>query len=429
MSKLLCNPFCNPDMLKWLEQCHVTEIAKDVVEYEGFSGANFFLEPPTGNLFFMRDRDMVLMMDSGHHPFIRPKILEILNKFRKEGARELVLVMSHGHWDHGKNNDIIYEAGYDKVRFILPENEFATLNIPVHMTGSYAKAREYYDPCVLWNEGIPMLLEWFKVFPEFNDPKYQETWDKIRSLPKIYDSDKVFEAYESLMKNVLCPDISTYCIDKAEPLRLKDRVTRKYGDIILRGWPLGRFFLIHDASQSPGHISIYDPLNKLMITGDATLEINPPFFDVDFGNCIQICQQCLNMAEAGYITMATDAHRTSQWWSKNLKTAGVEPMGPMQLIDIARGQKECVEFYRMWVDYYGSLWDGVIKAHAAIGEATIPEIIVEMGKSTNKYVAFKLAIGMPRLPSSADMLVAKVLKETGAKRRVDKGRILFTPAV
>ena len=210
MSKLLCNPFCIPEMTKWLEQCHVTEIAKDVVEYEGFSGANFFLEPPTGNLFFMRDRDMVLMMDSGHHPFIRPKILEILNKFRKEGARELVLVMSHGHWDHGKNNDIIYEAGYDKVRFILPENEFATLNIPVHMTGSYAKAREYYDPCVLWNEGIPMLLEWFKVFPEFNDPKYQETWDKIRSLPKIYDSDKLFQAYESLMKNVLCPDLSTY---------------------------------------------------------------------------------------------------------------------------------------------------------------------------------------------------------------------------
>jgi hypothetical protein len=83
----------------------------------------------------------------------------------------------------------------------------------------------------------------------------------------------------------------------------------------------------------------------------------------------------------------------------------------------------------MWVDYFGSLWDEVIKAHAGIGEATIPEIMTELGKSTNKYVVFKRAIGLPRLPASVDMLVAKVLMETGAKRRVDGDRILFTPAV
>jgi hypothetical protein len=166
-----------------------------------------------------------------------------------------------------------------------------------------------------------------------------------------------------------------------------------------------------------------------MITGDATLEINPPFIDVDFGNCIQIIQQCLDMAKNGYINIATDCHRTSQWWTRNLKNAGVEPMGPLELVDMARGQQDCVDFYRMWLDAFGAWWDGVIKAHAALGEATVSEIIAEMSKSTNKYVKFKLAIGMPRLPSSADMLVAKVLMETGAKRHVKGGQITFTPAV
>jgi glyoxylase-like metal-dependent hydrolase (beta-lactamase superfamily II) len=417
-------------MINFLEQCHLTEIAPDVWHYEGFQGSSFFLEPPSGSIFFLRDGDMVMMMDSGHHPFQRKKILEVLNKLRKEGAKELVLVMSHGHWDHGKNNDVIYEAGYEKVRFLLPENEFNTLNIPVHMTGSYAKAREYYDPCTTWHDNFHLLLEWFSAFPEFNDPKYQSTWEKIRTLPKEYDSNKVFEAYVSLMKNVMCPDIRPYCIDKAAPLHLKDRVKRKYGDTILLGWPLGRFFLIHDASQSPGHISIYDPLHKLMITGDATLEINPPFIDGDLGNSMQICQQCLQMTKAGYIKLATDSHRTSQWWARNFKLwDGMEPIAPVELVDVARGQKECADFYRMWLDYFGSLWEAVIRAHASIGEATIPEIVSKMEKSADKYMKFKLVISLPRLPSSADMLVAKVLMETGAKRRVDGNRVLFSPAV
>lgn len=429
LSTLLCHPFCNPELLQLLEKCHVTEIASGVWEYEGFIGPNFFMEPPTGNIFFLRDGDMVMMVDSGHHPFMRTKILEVLGKLRKEGAKELILVMSHGHLDHGKNNDVIYEAGYEKVSFLLPENEFSTLNSPVHMVGSNARAREYYDPCILMHTSYPKLLEWFSGFSEFNDVRYQSTWDKIRALPKEYNSDKLFEAYGYLTKNVMCPDISTFCIERAEPLLLKNRVKRKYGETVLLGWPLGRFFLIHDASQSPGHISIYDPLNRLMITGDATLEVNPPFIDVDFGNCIQICQQCWRMAEAGYIELATDAHRTSQWWTRSFKTAGVEPMSQLELVDVARGRKECADFYRMWLDYYGSLWDGVIKAHAAIGEATVPEIIAEMHKSTNKYVAFKLAIGVPRLISNTEMLVTKVLIETGAQRRVDGNRILFTPAV
>lgn len=426
-TSLLCNPFCDPGMLKELEQSRVMEIAPDVWLLEGHAGTMFFTSPPTCNIFIMRDGDMVLMVDSGHHAFYRDRILSILRRFVQEGAKELILMVSHGHWDHGKNNDIIYEAGYERVRFLLPEPEFHTINIPDHMIANFHKAREYYDPLVMIPDGLRFYAEWAKAFPEYNDPKYQETWKIIESLPAEYDYDSAFAAWESVLTNVLCPDLSTYVIDKAEMLSLESRETRRYGDVEFQGWPVGRFFAIHDASQSPGHICIYDPLNKLMITGDATLEINPPFFDCGFNACIEICQKCLRMSEQGDIVMATDAHRTSQWWIRLFTAWGVEPLDPLQLVDAARGRDECTSFYKMWVDYFSSLREETLQAHSRIGEATVPEIVEELRRSTNKYVVFKLGLSMPYIPSVPELLVAKVLAEGGASRRVEGDRILFRP--
>ena len=59
---LLCHPFCNPQMFKDLEKTRVVEIAPDIWELEGYAGTTFFFEPPSGNIFIMRDGDLVLLM-------------------------------------------------------------------------------------------------------------------------------------------------------------------------------------------------------------------------------------------------------------------------------------------------------------------------------------------------------------------------------
>ena len=422
-TRLLCNPFCNPAMIEKLKKTRIFDLAQDVLMIEGYEGTPFFIEPPSGNIFIIRDGDMVLLMDTGHHPFYRQKILDILHKFAREGARDLVLVMSHGHWDHGKNNDIIYEAGYRSARFLLPEPEFHTLNIPAHMLGDWGKAIQYFDPGAMMQEGFKSFLQWARNFPEFSDPRYQEAWAVIESLPAEYDRHRMKEAWEALLTKVLCPDLSSYLIDRAEPLSLASRERRTLGDVEVLVWPLGRFFLIHDASQSPGHICIYDPKNKLMITGDATLEINPPFFDCNFGACIDICLKSKRLAEQGYIHLAADCHRTSQWWPW-----GTEPLAPIHMVDFARGQDECVAFYAMWVEYFTSLKRETLLAHSRLGEATVPEIVTELSKSQDKNVVFKFAMRLPLIPSSPEMLVTRILAESGATRRVEDDRILFTPS-
>lgn len=427
VSEMLCHPFCNPDMLAGLEKCRTMEIASDVWEIEGFAGKMILLEPPSGNIFFLRDADIVLMMDSGSHAFYRSLILEILIKLRREGARHLVLTLSHGHWGHGNNNDVIYEAGYESVRFLLPENGFAEMNAPVHMATDIEKVREYYDPLKMIAPHLKLFYDQAKNFPAFTEGKYQNAWRAIESLPEEYDPDAAFKAYRRLLGDVLYPDPAGHIIARAEPLTLADRERILIGKTEFKGWRIGRFFIIHDASQSPGHICVYDPKNKLMITGDAAFEINPPFFDCDFNACIDICRKCLELAENGFIEIATDCRRTSQWLPRLLESWGLEPLDRIQLVDAARGSEECMAFYGMWVDYYTSLKNEVLLAHSRIGEADVFEIVEELGKSKNKNVAFKMDLTMPNIPSSPEMLVAKVMMEAGASRRVDGERITFAP--
>jgi glyoxylase-like metal-dependent hydrolase (beta-lactamase superfamily II) len=405
----------------------VTEIVPDVWMLEGFAGKNFFLEPPSCNIFVLRDRDMVLLMDTGHHPFYRETMLEVLRRYSAEGVRQLILTLSHGHWDHGKNNDVIYEAGFEAARFLLPEPEMRTINVPAHMAWAMDEAMRYFDPFKMMAEGFKLLGGWARGFPAYEDPRYRKAWETISSLPDEYDRSRTRDAYRLLLTKILMPDLSTYIADRAELLRLESREERRFGEVVVQGWPMGRFFAIHDASQSPGHISIYDPQNRLMITGDTTLEINPPFFDCDFGNCIAMARKCRIMAEQGDITVATDCHRTSQFWPENLQAWGLQSLDPLQLIDVARGRDECVAFYQLWEDYFTQLRDETLAAHTRLGEATIEEIVAELGNSSNKNVVFKLSLDMPQMPSSPEMMVTRVLVENGASRREDGDRILFTP--
>jgi hypothetical protein len=248
-------------------------------------------------------------------------------------------------------------------------------------------------------------------------------------MPEEYDPEYAMEVMRVIFYDLLSPDLSPYIADRAEALSLDSRETRTIGDVEFKGWPVGRFFAIHDASQSPGHLSFYDPKNKLMITGDATLEINPPFMDSDYGNGIDLCRKCLRLAQQGHIEAATDGHRSSQFWPTTLAAWGVELMSPVQAWDVARGRDECVAFYQMWLDYFTALREEVLIAHSRIGEATVIEITDEFRKAggKNKYMKFKLNICPPKMPSTPEMLVARLLLEGGAGRRVEGDRILFSP--
>jgi hypothetical protein len=69
----------------------------------------------------------------------------------------------------------------------------------------------------------------------------------------------------------------------------------------------------------------------------------------------------------------------------------------------------------------------IFKIHNRLGEATVPDIVQEVRKSTNPWVCMKVTFAYPNRPARLGTLVSMVLKEAGAKSRKAGDKILFSP--
>ena len=383
----------------------VLEVSPDITMIEGYISDNFLFKPPSCNCFVMRDSDMVLLVDTGTYPFYREAILDQLRKHRAEGAKRLVLMLTQGHFDHVANNDVILEAGYDDVRFLLPRVELGIIDLYHHWTGDFKAMLEYYNPY----RQMPMA------FPTA----------AVNLTSRV--STGLAQALLSQNCRMLFRGINTIA-ERAEILPPDSRVKKTFGDVEFMGWEVGRFFAVHDATHSPGHLSFYDPKDKVFLTGDATLEINPAFFDSSLYKCIEMMGEFRRFAEQGFVETATDAHRSSIWSLRLAESFRYEPISPMQIVDIARGKDECIAFYRFFEDYYTALRDEVLRALSRLGEATVPEMVEEFEASREPHARFKTIATFPKLPSRVDVMVANVMKEAGIPRRKEGDRIIFSPS-
>jgi len=388
--------------LQDLKRSRVMEITPDITMIEGYISDDFFFKPPSSNCFVLRDGEMVMLVDTGTYPFYRDAILEVLRKHRRDGAKRLVLMLTQGHFDHVANNDVILEAGYDDVRFLLPEVELPIIDLYHHWTGDFKAMMEYYDP----------YREFPLAFPTA----------AVRIAGRV--STKVAQAMISSSCKRLFRGINTLA-DSAEILGMEGRIEWKFGDVTLRGWEVGRFLAIHDATHSPGHLSFYDPEDKVLLTGDATLEINPAFFDSSLETCLRAMGDFKRFAAQGYVELATDAHRSSIWMGELMNTFDRQPVHPIEVVDVARGREECMTMLGFFEDYYAALKREVLDALARLGEATVPEMVEEFQGSSDPCARLKTALVFPRIPSRVDVLVANVMKEAGLPRRMEGDRILF----
>jgi glyoxylase-like metal-dependent hydrolase (beta-lactamase superfamily II) len=381
----------------------VLEVSPDIAMIEGYISDNFLFKPPSCNCFVLRDEDMVLLVDTGTYPFYREPILDQLRKHRAEGAKRLILMLTQGHFDHVANNDIILEAGFDDVRFLLPQVEVRIIDLYHHWTGDFKAMLEYYNPYRQMPMAFPTAV--------------------INLTSRI--STKLAQALLSQNCKMLFRGINTIA-DRAEILPLDSRVKKTFGDVEFMGWEGGRFFAVHDATHSPGHLSFYDPKDKVFLTGDATLEINPAFFDSSLYTCIEMMGEFKRFAEQGYVETATDAHRSSIWWERLSESFDQLPLDPIQGMDIARGREECVAFYSFFEDYYTALRDEVLGALSRLGEATVPEMVEEFEASSDPHARFKTVAAFPKVPSRVDVMIANVMKEAEIPRRKEGDRIIFS---
>lgn len=380
------------------------EIAPDVWMLEGFLGNDFLRRPPSSNVFFCRDGETLLIIDTGNGNSSRENVLTFIEEMKGKGIKHLILMVTQGHFDHSGNNDLLLETGLDW-QFLLPEPEFQVI--------------------ALWND----LMKDFE-----NIKKYEDIFRTMFPLKGMLAVIRI--------TGMVSPGLATYIMGRffkklfskshtlaegASPLKLEERVTMKIGSVTVKGWNIGRFFIIHDGAHSPGHICLYDPNNKLLLCGDVTIEINPAFFYSSMNKLIETAGLFCTMAEEGFIEIAGDSHRTRKCFTVLFKQLGLQAINDIQLIDYAMGKDQCIQFFSVFKSYYQQLKEEVLAAHARTGRATIGDIVKELLKSSNPAVKLKSAMIFPWIPSRMDVLVASVLKEAGAIPVKDGRKIVIDP--
>lgn len=81
----------------------------------------------------------------------------------------------------------------------------------------------------------------------------------------------------------------------------------------------------------------------------------------------------------------------------------------------------------MFENYYAQAKKEVLSAHGRAGEPTVSEILEELSASRDPAVQLKSAMKFPNFPSRMNVLVARVLKESGVIPRREGKKIILSP--
>ncbi|OPJ54618.1 MBL fold metallo-hydrolase [Clostridium oryzae] len=367
------------------------EILPDVWMIGGYIANDFFRKPPSSNVYILKDKNTIYILDPGKYKCYKKKIIELVNMYKEKGVNKVVLLITQGHFDHDTNNDVVLNTSLPW-EFYLPEEEVPTMK----SVDDFMK-------------DIELLSKYENVFQTMFPKSGLSAI--FRGIAKISPNTA-----KTLLKLLIKVSMGTsnHLADKAIILKAAQRIKKDFGSVSLYGWELGRFFIVFDGAHSPGHICIYDPINKLVLSGDTTVEVNPAFCYSSLNRLIDITGKFETMADEGYIEYAADSHRSNKYMSAFIKSFNTKAVNDIQLTEYAKTGVECKNLFHFFNEYYREMKREVILAHSKIGRATVGQIVDELLKSNNKYIKFKAALIFPQAPSRMDVLVVQTLIEEGA---------------
>jgi len=351
----------DPMLLKRVE-----EMAPDFWWIEGYFPDVFFGQPVCSNSYLIKDgRDLVLI-DNGKSGIMQEKILGLVNLYAGQVDR-FYITLTQAHLDHAGNNEVINEHKIGESHFILNEREIPVLEFTDDWLSDLQARGQYYD----WHEDLstilPVVVEIARLAPDLAD-------QVIQSVLSI-----AYPPLES-MKH------------KVEPLRMDDLQSFTFGTVTLQGWPLGRLVIIADCAHSPGHVSVYDPENKIMLCGDVTIEINPVLLYSSVNGLIRYNSLFRQMAEEGHIEMVGDGHRSKSNWGKVLAKFPEELRDKVAEGDFVVGRDNCVRFFERFEGLHRGQRQAVIETHQHLGTVSIPEIADALLGRTDKATNFMKAM-------------------------------------
>jgi glyoxylase-like metal-dependent hydrolase (beta-lactamase superfamily II) len=375
----------------------VEEMAPDFWWIEGFFPNVFFGSQVTCNSYLIKDGRDLILVDNGRNPVYQEKLIALIDSYRGQVDR-LYMTLTQGHLDHAGNNDIIEEVGIDETHFLLNEREIPVLEYTGDWLADFRARAQFYN----WYDDLSTVLPLIPKIASFS----QEIADQV--INTVLNA--VFPPFQSMRNRV-------------ELLCMSELQTYTFGSVSLQGWPLGRLVIIADCAHSPGHVSIYDPENKIMLCGDVTIEINPVLLYSSVNGLIQYNTLYKQMADEGFIEIAADGHRSKTSWGRVIASFPEELRDDIVEGDYVVGKDNCIRFFERFERYHRGQRQGVVEAHRNLGIATIPEIAEALLERDDEGIAMMKAThsAIAAFPYPWRHLSAIVVMEQRCKKVDERG--------
>jgi glyoxylase-like metal-dependent hydrolase (beta-lactamase superfamily II) len=394
----------------------VHSIAANLVVIEGRHPTLLWEACDVPSIVVYRGPKTLYVLDTGVGPEQRA-VLETQMTALGQGAEELVLINSHGHFDHLGNNDLLQQSAIARKRHLISKDSAPDKDIRAELFEMYGKGKDYFS----YIDGLPLpaakisgLLKRLGA-PSIAPATLEELGEKIQAsgvlpalnpfIPSIV-VDLLMATYPDVFPSL---ETMTFLEDfsAANPIEL--------GGAQWSGWILSgempEVYVLRSGGHSKGGVVFYIPEHKFLMLADETTAV-PIWPDTDPRRVVSTAQKALTMLDNGALECLC---------------AGHFPMVPSKDAKEARASMQRI------LDQSQQFSETIEKEVAAHPEGlTVDELYEALREDApaTSYVAFLMASQFPVFSTFMKLtLLNHLLLYNFPSRKELDGKIRFLPAL
>ena len=392
----------------------VHSLASNLVVIEGRHPTLLWEACDVPSIVVYRAGKTLYVFDTGVGPEQRA-VLEAQIAALGHRAEEIVLVNSHGHFDHLGNNDLLQRAAIPKKRHLISKEAAPDSDIRAELYQMYGRGKDYFS----YIDGLPLPADKISGLlnalgaPSIAPATLEELGGKIRESGVLPALNKFLPSIVVEVLMATYPDVfpSLETIAFLEDISAPGLV--EIGGAQWSGWSLGdgkpEVYVLCSGGHSRGGVVFYIPEHKFLMLADETTAV-PIWPDTDPRRVMGTAQKALSMLDNGAL----------QWLC-----AGHFPMVPSKDPQEVRASLQRV------LGQSGQFSEAVGKEFAAHPEGlTVDELYEALRKDipSTSYVNFLMANQFPVFSTFMKLtLLNHLLLYNFPSRKETDGKVRFLP--
>jgi glyoxylase-like metal-dependent hydrolase (beta-lactamase superfamily II) len=290
----------------------IHSLASNLVVIEGRHPTLLWEACDVPSIVVYRAARTLYVLDTGVGPEQRT-VLEAQIASLGQGAEEIVLVNSHGHFDHLGNNDLVQRASIPRKRHLISKESAPNADIRTELFEMYGRGKDYFS----YIDGLPLPADKISGLlkalgaPSIAPATLEELGGKIREsgvLPALNNFmpsivvDVLMATYPAVFPSL---ETMTFLEDISAPASIE------IAGVQWIGWSLdgeaSEVYVLRSGGHSRGGVVFYIPEHKFLMLADESTSV-PIWPDTDPRRVIGTAQKALTMLNNGGLKWLCAGH-------------------------------------------------------------------------------------------------------------------------